>query len=214
MRRFLAIAVVLALSGCLDPHRVQVDEALLENSPHDWIKTEFDQVNNGNFGPKVVQTEYRVDPEGPPFPAIFLTVGVRGWTELSQDDLLAKTREIVGDVLQNKSVVVDSSTELEGGRSLANGAETKWFRVIGTSNAGDIFQSEEEIRVFAETFYDGRSKTAVILIGLAQTTETTRFLTVQTTENYDTWNEMVADPFGIIDGAVGEGFAYNVVSHG
>jgi hypothetical protein len=214
MRRFIALALVLALSGCLDPFRPHVPQDLLDNSEFSWIVTEYDQVNDGRFAPKIVQTEYRFYPtDQPPFPAYFLVVGVRGWAEISSTDLLDKTREIVASTLDEQNVTVDKSSEATGGRSLRNGAETSWFRVIGTATSGGLFSNEEEIRVFAETFYDGRSKTAVITISLAQTTETSGLLGVRT-EDRTVWNELVGDPFGIIDDMTNEnGFAYNLVSH-
>ncbi|MGB1697488.1 MAG: hypothetical protein ACPHK8_03725 [Thermoplasmatota archaeon] len=216
MRRIIALAIVIALSGCLDPFRPHVDEDIFAASEFQWVKTEFPQENNnGTFAPKIVQTQYRFDPQNqPPFPALLHVVGVRGWSEVESDDLIEKTRELVNEKLRSQNIIVDSKTEESGGRSLANGAKTNWFRVIGTTTEGDLFQSEEEIRVFAETFYDGRSKTAVIAIAFAQTTETTRFLTVQRTENLDVWRELVGDPFGIIDNMETDaGFIHNLVTH-
>lgn len=214
MRRFIALAIVLALSGCLDPFRAHVPEDLLEESEFSWSVRELPQENGGRFAPKVIQTEYRFDPDSqPPFPAYMLVIGVRGWGSLSSEDLLEKTREIVATTLESQNVKVDGALEKSGGRSLKNGAESNWFRVIGTATAGGLFSSEEEIRVFAETFYDGRSKTAVITISLAQTTETSGLLGVRT-EDLTVWNELVGDPFGIIDDMTNEnGFAYNLVSH-
>lgn len=214
----MALVLLLSVStaGCLDPFRPHVDEAILDASGHDWRVTESPQRSSGLFAPNIVETEYRFDPEssGAPFPGVLLILGIRGLTRADPDDLLERTRDVLNDALAEQGVEVDPDQGGEGRRTLENGAGTRWFFLVGAAQNDDgLFGSEEEVRALGETWYDGRSNTAVITVAMAQTTGST-FLGGEE-RDHAVWNELVGDPNGSVGGAINEnGFIHHMVSHG
>lgn len=207
------------MAGCLDPFRPIVDEDILDASPHAWRVTFDDQVDNGVFGPNVVQTEYRFDSSGgPPFPAVMFVNGIRSYPRGSDDAFLDRAREAVEEALEQEGVTVDPEQELRGQRTLKNGVSTEWFRLVGTSqDDAPLFASEEEVRVLGETWFDGLSNTNVVVVALAQTTGPDRGpggIVTGTQRSHDVWDELVGDPRGSVGGSIHEaGFIMNMVSH-
>lgn len=212
----LLLLLSVSASGCLDPFRPHVDDSVLEASEIDWQVTESPQRSNGFLAPNIVETEYRFDPDtnSPPYPGVLLVLGVRGLTRADPDDLLERTRTVLNDALEEEGVEVDEEQGDQGTRTLASGASTSWFLLVGTAQ-GDagLFGSEEEVRALGETWYDGRSNTAVITVAMAQTTGST-FLGGEQ-RDHAVWNELVGDPSGTVGGAIDEnGFIHHMVSHG
>lgn len=212
----LVLLLSVSTAGCLDPFRPNVADEVLDASPHDWQVTESPQRSNGLFAPDIVETEYRFDPDqsGAPFPGVLLVLGIRGLTRADPDELLERTREVLNDALEEQGVEVDPDQGGEGTRTLRSDASTRWFFLVGTSQSDDgLFGSEEEVRALGETWYDGRSNTAVIAVAMAQTTGST-FLGGEE-RDHAVWNELVGDPQGSIGGAIDEnGFIHHMVSHG
>lgn len=213
----LALFVVVATAGCLDPFTPYVPVAVLDASDHDWRGGDPQRTDGGFLGLDRVEVEYRFDPiGGPPFPGILAVVGLRGISRVDDGDLLDRTREFVESMLEDEGVNVDPQGELEGTRTLHNGASTQWFRLVGTSQATSrIFTVEEEVRVLGETWYDGRSSTNFIVVALAQTTGPGGLLGQTTVRDHAVWDELVGDPQGTVGNSIhGAGFVYNLVTHG
>ncbi len=208
--------LVPALSGCLDPHRPLVEPAVIELSPREWTTETLPAVSHGWLGPNIVETEYRYDPPSgaPQTPGVLIVVGIRTLNQISSADLLTRTRDIVNQELVNEGVSVDDAQEQSGERETLQGSPTRWFSLVGTAESdAPLFAGEEEVRALGETWYDGRSKTHVVVVALAQTT-TTGFLGSEA-RDHSVWNELVGDAEGTVGGATNEdGFIVHIRSHG
>lgn len=211
----LTVLTVPLLAGCFEPFRPHVSEATLSSSPHDWQETRHPRDDGGLFGVSIAETEYRFEGDGDAYPGILVVIGVRALQRVDTQDLLDRTRDIVRDTLEEEGVHIDPSRNVTGERTIHNGARTDWFRLIGTSpGSGGLFAQEEEVRVLGEAWYDGRSKTSVIAIALAQTTGQGGILGQSTVRDHTVWNELVGDESGTVGGAIHErGFIDHVVSH-
>lgn len=219
MRNLLVLTVALlasvSVAGCLDPHRPVVDPDALAASTRPWVVTKVPAESGGAFGPNSVQTEVRFDPAdgGSGYPGVLLLIGIRTVSRIDTEELLERTRDIVGQALDDEGVVVDASKEVTGTRTIENEATTSWFFITGEATEGDgPFASQEEVRVLGETWYDGRSKTHVVAVAMAQTTDTN--LIGDERRDHAVWNELVGDATGSIGGATSNhGFIDHVLSH-
>ncbi len=213
MRRLAVLAIVVALSGCLEPFAPTIDPAVLKDHP-EWKVTQGD-VNGTIWEGKVVETRYTFDPDQePPFPGIVQVFGIRGLRRIPDDDLLARTQAAVERGAEEKGILLDPERSGEGERTTAGGASTQWFVVQGLADQeGGLFGRGETVQILGETWYDGASRTSVVVVAMAQTTQE-GFLDLQDVEDLTTWKTIVADRRGTIDRHRGEGLVFNVVSHG
>ncbi len=210
------VVAATALGGCLDPYRAVVDADVLSASPRAWDETRLDERSNGWLGPNVVETEYRYDPpsDEAQTPGVLIVVGIRTINQIDSADLLERTRAIVDQELADEGVIVDQAQEQTGERETEQGIPTQWFSLVGAAHTdAPIFAGEEEVRALGETWYDGRSKTHIVVVALAQTT-TTGFLGSEA-RDHSVWNELVGDAAGSVGGAMNDnGFIVNILSHG
>ncbi len=212
----LAVFAVTMLGGCLDPYRPLVDRSLVESSPHHWVIENTPEVSHGMFGPNIVETEYRYTPDSddPQTPGVLIVLGIRTFSQIDSSTLLERTREVVNQALLDEGVAVDPEQETAGERVTAQGSPTQWFSLIGFADSDAVlFGGDEEVRALGETWYDGRSKTHVVVVALGQTT--TRGLLGGEERNHLVWNELVGDADGTVDGETNaDGFIVNIQSHG
>lgn len=136
--------------------------------------------------------------------------------------LMRPTEQKVRDVVQERirEDVEARGLRIEGAaatgeRRLANGADALWFVHNGSvQSSGSFFQSRDaRVKVYGEVFQCEGTKSVVVVVGLAQTTDVRRVGGVQLPSEEDptTWREIAADPRGGIEGIRGsDGLAYNV----
>jgi hypothetical protein len=212
----LALLAAVTASGCFDPFQPHVDPQILRASPHEWTVSEPDREGGGLFSVGRVELEYRFsDGSGAPFPAVLSVLGLRAPSRLDDAEILKRTREFVDEKLVEEGVRADPAQELSGTRTLANGARTEWFQLVGTSGSSSpIFATSREVRGLGEAWYDGRSSTHVIVVALAQTTGPGGLFGSSTVRDQSVWDELVGDPSGSVDDRLHTtGFIYHMVSH-
>jgi hypothetical protein len=119
-----------------------------------------------------------------------------------------------------------SHMDREGLRTLRSGLETHWFSMEGvvtsTGRPDQLFQQRDvRVRIIGEVGYDGRSATAILVVGIAQV-EATQCTTppaplprtCQEREDLRTWTQMVGDRSGTVRGAVSQnGLIDHLVTH-
>lgn len=191
-----------------------VDAEVFADSDVPWAITESPLSSHGTFGPNVVETEYRHAPTSNEVdtPGLLLLIGIRTLNQIATEDLLERTREILDQSLADEGVQVDD-VETRGTRETVQGSPTQWFTLTGhASNNAPLFAGDEEVRVLGEAWYDGRSKTHVVAIALAQTT--TSGLLGAEQRDHTVWDKLVGDKAGTIGGSVDQGgFIIHVNSH-
>ncbi len=214
MKRILLVLLTASLAvsaGCLEPFRAHIDPEVV---PPTWERSDS-PVHGSVFRGKGVETLYEFDSgEGAPFPAMLLLFSLREISRSGVDDLLRFTRDVVENAAEENGIQLDPGENDSGERQLKNGANTRWFTRAGTGEASDLFASGEEVRIIGEARYDGRSRTSVVVVGMAQVSGEGR-LPFQTISDETTWVRIVSDPHGTINEATSaQGFIYNTVSHG
>lgn len=218
MRGGIIVALLLAplLAGCMEPFRVHVPEPLLDGSPHEWVESLPRRSDGGTFGLDEIETVYRFTGEsGGPFPAMLYAIGLQALTRISDDKILDQMEDILATRLRDEGLEVDADRQRSGERTLPSGVTTQWILLTATSAPGGFFSTEEEVRAFAETWYDGRSSTNVVAVALAQTTGSGGLFGSSTIRDESVWAELVGDSRGSVQGTVHEsGFIVNLVTHG
>lgn len=224
----LAITAV-ALSGCLDGHRVVVAEASLDASPMPWTRTDGDETGEA-LGLKVTETLYvhrGDDDTEPPYPGSLQVFSLRGGDSQDRAWLLERARNVVGQAAVELEIDIDVEQDLQGRRELRNGVATSWFTHEGTiaAGGGGTFLSPEsdiKVRILGEVGVDGRSKTGFIAVAFAKIEGQQDGIGFgvgrETVHSDTTWREMVSDPSGSIGGAsyssADRGLIYNLVTNG
>lgn len=209
----LALAMAVMLSGCLQVHRPVVPDRILDTADHDWTVTQREPVGDSDLAPKAVETQYRYDPDDgdSSYPGVLVLIGLRTINRIEPETLLETAREILRDEMESHGVQADTVTEETGTRMIESGATTQWLTMTGTATSeAFLFSQAQEIRVLAEAWFDGPSNMHVVAIAIAQTVDSGIF--GQEQRDHATWNELVGDAEGSIDGAVhSEGFIDHVV---
>ncbi|MGB1586095.1 MAG: hypothetical protein ACPHID_03505 [Thermoplasmatota archaeon] len=232
MRVVAALAVALlasvALSGCFDPHRVQVPAGALESSVVPWNVTKLPQEGK-TFGTKSVETRYVHAPEqAPPYPGVLQVFSLRGDGAKDRDSLYEQAEAVITDAIAREGIAIDSSKDANGRRDLQNGLETRWFthtgRIDSSSDDSIFLPGDAEhlvVQVHAEVGYDGRAKTGFIAVAFVQIGTHTEsnlpgVIPPAQEEDLRTWIAVVADPDGSVDGAslAEGGLIYNLRTHG
>jgi hypothetical protein len=210
-----AVALTLG-AGCLEPFRAHVPEDLAQG----WTVT-AGGVQGGFLGPKSRETRYALDrdPDAPPpFSGSLQVFSIRSLGALDSDRLLDLARDLVGKGAQENAIEL-ADGEAGGSRTLRSGVPTHWFAREGrTSQAGDLFDQDVQVRILGEAGHDGRSDTSVLLIAMAQVGRTNQCPLLPTAcqpEETDlrTWLQMVGDERGSVQGATSsDGFIDHLVT--
>lgn len=206
--------LAVALAGCLDVHRPVVPSSIVTASDNGWQVTNGDTIEDGDFAPKTIETQYLHDPDDEgtnTFPGVLVLVGLRTIVTIDPNDLLGVARDILEDEMEGQGVEADSISEETGSRTIQSGATTRWLAMEGTARSDAIlFSQAQEIRMLAEAWYDEESNMHVIAIAIVQTGGTDFVGQVRT--DLSVWNEVVGDTGRSIEGAFHQqGFIDHVV---
>jgi hypothetical protein len=205
--RALVLALALALllgPGCLDPFRAHVPQELVQG----WTVTPG-PVHGGFLGPKSRETRYAFDRDAddpPPFSGSLQVFSIRSLGSIDSSQLLDLARDLVKEGAEANAIAL-ADGEATGSRTLRSGVPTKWFAVQGrTTQSGDLFDQDVQVRILGEAGHDGRSDTSVLLIAMAQVGRTNQCPILPTAcqpEEADlrTWIQMVGDERGSVQGA-------------
>lgn len=199
------LAVSAFASGCLEPHQVQVDAAILEQAPG-WVATPGGV--EGDFGLKSQETRYAFDrdPDAPPpFAGSLQVFSIRSLGRLETEELLDRARELVATGAEENNILLDDG-EQAGRRTLESGVPTRWFFREGrTAQSGDVFDQDVTVRILGEVGHDGRSDTSFLVIAMAQLSRTNQCPLIGPCQPVETdlhtWIQVVGDREASIDGA-------------
>lgn len=209
----VASVLVVMLSGCLQVHRPVVPDDILATADLEWTVTAKDPIGDSDFAPKAIETQYRYDPGSgdPGYPGVLVLVGLRTIQRIDEDTLLDHAEEILREEMESYGVQADTVTKETGSRTIESGASTRWLTMTGTATSDALlFSQAQEIKVLAEAWFDDPSNMHVVAVAIAQTVDSGLF--GQEQRDHATWNELVGDEEGSIEGAVHpEGFIDHAV---
>lgn len=173
------IFVVIIFSSSETKEAVVSDEVLDEGWYEDGEERFFD---SRFFGlEKHISFTYRQDNYS--FPS-FLTVNTyKTVFMMNENDLFETTIDAIESSMQEKNVILDNQSVLEGDRVLENKHKTLYIVYNGTKISKN---SEEKIKVIGETWNCGDSGTSIIVIGYAQVTN-------NSVKNLSNWAKIVRD---------------------
>jgi hypothetical protein len=209
------LALVLG-AGCLEPFRAHVPAELTQG----WTVTEGG-VQGGALGPKSRETRYAFDRDRdapPPFSGSLQVFSIRSLGSLDSGHLLDLARDLVDKGAKANAIQL-ADGEAAGPRTLRSGVPTHWFVREGrTSQPGDLFDQDVQVRILGEVGHDGRSDTSVLLIAMAQVGRTNQCPILPTPcqpeqADVQTWLQIVGDPHGSVQGATSQnGFIDHLVT--
>jgi len=212
----LVLLAALVIPGCLDLSAARVPDRLLEGAGgNGWEKdARGSQAEPSGGMTSKAQTLAYVHPAGS-------GAGYQGTLSVTTyRNLLSPSESSVRDALQaklkgdveSKGVALQGAAR-QGTRTVANHAQSYWFAYEGKVSTGGTFSTDARVKIFGEVFRCPTAKTVVATVGLAQVTSVRSVggVPVSTDEDATTWNAIVGDPGGTIDGArLSDGLAYNV----
>jgi hypothetical protein len=131
------------------------------------------------------------------YPAFLTVSSIKTLFLMNEEELLSKTIETINLAADERSIVIEENSKIEGNRVINNSHETYFVKFNGTDMSEDI---SEDIKIIGETWNCAFSGTSVICIGVAQITDNSHNNSV---ENLTHWNEIIAK----------NGLIYNVNCH-
>lgn len=214
----LVLLLVVPAAGCLELEAARVPDLLLEGrGGNGWARNETasdDAPASRQMGFVKTQTlayEDRTSDEG--YDGSLSVATLRTLLRPSEESLRAQMQERVRDEATAKGIRIEGAAAT-GTRTLKNGAESYWFVYNGTVERAGFFSSDARVKLLGEVFQCLDERTVVVVVGLAQLTETRSVGGVPIQGRFDdtTWKEIASDPRGRVDGARGSnGLVYNLV---
>jgi hypothetical protein len=171
----------------------------IEFLPEGWIESGERGYREGFLGlEKQDSFKYIVDENFDDLYPAFLTVtAIKTLFMMNEEELLSKTIETIDLAANEKNIIIDEDSKIEGERVLNNSHGTFYVIFNGTDNSNNV---SENIKIIGETWNCPRSGTSVICIGVAQITDN---LHNPSSENLSHWNEIIRK----------DGLIYNVICH-
>jgi hypothetical protein len=211
----LAALALLLGAGCLEPFQAHVPPELVQG----WTVTQGG-IQGGFLGPKSRETRYALDrgsSDPPPFSGSLQVFSIRSLGTIDSGHLLDLARGLVDKGAQENAIEL-APGEASGSRTLRSGVPTHWFVREGrTSQPGELFDQDVQVRILGEVGHDGRSDTSVLLIAMAQVGRTNQCPILPTScqpqTDHGTWIQVVGDARGSVQGATSQsGFIDNLVT--
>lgn len=115
----------------------------------------------------------------------------------SRNNLIEKVEEDIKEQAERYGIVLDDESKISGERETFKGHKTSFVIYNGT-------KGESTYRIIGEVWSCSKSGISVICMG---------FSNIDEVDGIQGWRQMVADPYGSIDGIKGEGLIYKVVCH-
>lgn len=212
----LAVALVV-LPGCLTVTPAHVPDSVLRQ--HAGWETDPDhsqsEPTGGRFSVSRQQAlAYQDEGEsGDGYAASLSVITLRTVVTVDEESLLDQVQALVKDAAESRGIRVDGEAT-KGERDLANGASSRFFVYNGTvTQESGLFTRDAKTKILGEVFRCRAERTSVVVVGLAQVTDSRSIGGVPFPSNQDpaTWHEIVRDPTGTIEGVRGRGgLAYSV----
>jgi hypothetical protein len=214
----VVLAMAAGTAGCLDLVAAHVPDNLLEGSGgNGWARndsgSQTEPVSSQGGFVKTQSLVYDQLDANAGYPGTLTVTTVRTLLRPSEDKLRGLIQDTVREQAQAKGIDVTSGP-LQGTRVVAAGATAFWFLYNGTVTSGGFFSQSAQVKLYGEVFQCAAHKTDVVTVGLAQTTDVHSLggIPIPSDPDYRTWQAIVEDPGGTIEGYRGStGLAYNVV---
>ena len=164
-----------------------------------WIESGERDYEEGFLGlEKQATFKYKVDENlNEHYPAFLTVTSIKTLFIMNEEELLRKTIETINLAANEKNIIIDDDSKIEGERVLNNSHRTFYVIFNGTDNSNII---SENIKITGETWNCPLSGTSVICIGVAQITDN---LHNKSFENLSRWNQIINK----------DGLIYNVNCH-
>lgn len=207
----LAVAVTAGCVG-LTP-AVVPGENLDVGTGNAWTRNLANSTGvEGGFFTKQAVNAYEHDPVGDDsYPGALYVLSIATLLSPDRGELLDKLEEQLVAQTEEQGLELDYRL-MEGERQLGNGAQSFFLAFNATAREDGFFASDATVKIIGEVFRCTGGPT-VIATGSAQV-ETTRSISGITTEHrYDpgTWEDIVMDPQGSVEGFRGQqGLIYNI----
>ena len=201
---------VVVFAGC-----VGFEQAVV---PSSHLPAGWEEVDSGSgerwlgLAAEWAHVTYAIDPprgtfDDGPYPASLQLMTVDTPGRLDRDDVSGKLEAQVRDNAAKQRLEIDEASRRSGERTLESGVRTLWFTYEARISSGSpLFDAGREARILGEVWFDEPVGATVVAVGLAQ---------VQgggTAGQYFTdrssWEALVGDPTGSIEGVTGQGMVY------
>lgn len=208
------MVLLVATTGCVGLTPAEVPSSALDvGSGNGWTRNDdgFREVS-GSWMQKQAQRAYHdpaVDDEG--FPGNLTVISIATLLSPDREDLKDQVREQLREDAREKGLELDDQVR-EGQRRVADGALSFFIVFNGTATDEDgLYTADMEVKILGEVFRCTGGPT-VVAVGSAQVEGTERLGDFQTDRRWDpqTWEEIVADPEGTIEGYTGAGLVYRI----
>lgn len=213
--RIVALLLAVAVTaGCVGLTPAVVPSANLDvGTGNAWTRDLSNSTGvEGGFFTKQAVNAYEHDPVGDDsYPGVLYVLSIATLLSPDRGELLDRLEEQLVAQTEDQGLELDYRL-MEGERQLGNGAQSFFLAFNATAREDGFFASDSTVKVIGEVFRCTGGPT-VIATGSAQV-ETTRSISGITTEHrYDpgTWEDIVMDPQGSIEGFRGQqGLIYNI----
>lgn len=205
----LAVALASSATGCLEIPAARIAKPTLDAKG--WKENATAARSDSSWG-GLARTEQRVF-EHPrasdgSYGGQLSVVTIRAFFEQSEEDLRDRLQEAVRARSEAKGIKIDEEAA-KGERENGEGRKTTWFTYKGKAQSADtLFTRDAEIRIVGEVWNCRDTRTVVVAVGLAQMSDVRSIGGIPVpgqSPDARTWNALVADSDGTIDGATGTG---------
>lgn len=213
MRTWLLVALLaVPVAGCIEIVDAGIPQPLL--AAHGWRENATARTSRSEwFG--LARADMRVyEDRAAGHPGRLWVHTLKAPVTPDEEALVPKLRERVEAEAERQGIALRTVDD-SGERTLLNGARSTWFAYNGSSSSSSGFVTQNaEVHVFGEVWACRAARTVVVVVGIAQVTDAKTYGGILTQPNRDpsTWNEIVADPEGTVEGRRGnDGLAWNAV---
>lgn len=204
-----------ALSGCTSTLDVaHVPDRLLGGSMG-WSKNNSAsqrEPTSASMGFTKTQTLVYDDRQSASYPGTLTVTTLKTLIRPSEESLRDTIQDRIRQDSQAKGIKI-SSAATTGTRDVGSGGSASWFAYNGSVETGGFFARSAQVKIFGEVFQCQSTRTVVVTVGIASTTDvrTIGGVALPSDPDHTTWREIVQDPRGRIEGYRGSnGLAYNV----
>lgn len=194
----------------------RVPDRLLEGAGgNGWEKNQSaSQRSPDSSSGGLVKTQALVyqDRQDPAYAGTLTVASLRALLRPSEEKLRDTVQGRIAEEAQAKGIRLQGGA-ITGSRQVGSGGTSYWFVYNGTVATSGFFAQSAQVKVFGEVFGCNAQKTDVVVVGLASTTavRTIGGIPIPSDANYGTWQEIVGDARGSVEGyRASEGLSYNV----
>lgn len=214
LRIVALLLVAMSTVGCVGLTPAVVPSANLDvGTGNAWTRDVANSTGvEGGFFTKQAVNAYEHDPVGDDsYPGTLRVLSIATLLSPDRGELLDQLEKQLIEQTEEQGLDLDYRL-MEGERQLGSGAQSLFIAFNATAREDGVFASDATVKVIGEVFRCTGGPT-VIATGTAQVESTRAIGGITTEHRYDpgTWEDIVMDPQGSIEGFRGqEGLIYNI----